>query len=37
MAQKLRSAKRIPEEEFRSLADGVLEKNRILFEMLAKV
>ena len=37
MAQKLRSAKRIPDEEFRTLADGVLEKNRKLLEMLAKV
>jgi hypothetical protein len=37
MAQKLRSAKQIPEEEFRSLAEGVLKKNRTLLEMLAKV
>ncbi len=37
MAKKLRSARRIPDEEFRSLADDVLKKNRILFEMLTKV
>lgn len=37
MARKLKSAKKIPDEEFRSLAEGVLKKNRMLLEMLAKV
>ena len=37
MAQKLGPAKQIPDEEFRSLAKGVISKNRKLLEMLAKV
>ena len=37
MAQKMGSAKQIPEKEFAKLAEGVISKNRELLEMLAKV
>ncbi len=37
MAQKPEPVKQIPDDEFRSLAEGVLSKNRTLLEMLAKV
>jgi hypothetical protein len=37
MAQKLRTAKPIPDKEFTKLAEGVISKNKELLEMLAKV
>ena len=37
MAQKLRTAKPIPDREFTELANGVVSKNRELLDMLAKV
>ena len=37
MAQKLRTAKPIPDNEFTKLAEGVISKNKRLLEMLAKV
>lgn len=37
MAQKMRTAKAIPEKEFVNLANGVIDKNRELLQMLAKV
>ncbi len=37
MAQKLRTAKAIPNKEFTELAKGVVSKNRELLAMLAKV
>ena len=37
MAQKLRTAKQISDKEFERLADGIINKNKELLEMLAKV
>jgi hypothetical protein len=37
MAQKMKAAKAIPDKEFTKIAEGVINKNKELFEMLAKV
>ena len=37
MAQKLRSAKPIPDKDFAEITEGVLRKNKDLLDMLAKV
>jgi len=37
MAQKLRVAREIAEEDFERLTAEILKKNRKLFDMLAKV
>jgi len=37
MAQKLRSAKPIPDKEFSDITEGVVRKNKELLDMLAKV
>jgi hypothetical protein len=37
LAQKLRTAKQIPDKEFTKLAEGVIKKNKELLEMFAKV
>jgi hypothetical protein len=37
MAQKMRTAKAIPDGEFKRIAQGVISRNRELLEMLAKI
>ena len=37
MAQKLKTAKAIPNKEFTRIAKGVISKNKDLLAMLAKV
>jgi hypothetical protein len=37
MAQKMKTAKAIPDKEFTKIAQGVINKNSELLDMLAKV